>query len=95
MALALVFPMAVGLIHAMHEHDRLACMAKNESHIHRKNLDCDHEHYFIPGGTFDYSDPTSNLVFEYFAPDTFGNTSGKSSTLIANLSLRGPPSINV
>ena len=95
LAFSLVLPMVVGLTHALHEHDQVVCMAENESHFHGQDVDCDHLHYFNPGGVAEQDSTVEKLTSVVDPITNWGNTCPKSSNLIANLSLRGPPMINV
>jgi hypothetical protein len=95
LAFSLVLPMVVGLTHALHEHDQVVCMAENESHIHSEGVDCDHQHYFNPGGVVEQEAAVEKLISVVEPISSWGNPCAKSSNLEFNLSLRGPPAINV
>lgn len=95
LAFSLVFPMIVGLTHALHKHDQVVCMAENESHFHSQGVDCDHQHYFNPGGVVEQYSAVEKLIPLVDPIASWGDPSSKSSNLTANLSLRGPPMINV
>ena len=95
LALSLVLPMIVGLTHAVHEHDQQVCLAETESHIHSQGIDCDHQHYFNPGGVFEHGAPDKKLISKVEPLSSWGETSRKSIHFVSHLSLRGPPSINV
>ncbi len=87
--------MLVGFTHALHEHDQQVCMAQSESHIHSKGIDCDHEHYFNPGGVVDQAIPNEKLISVVKPIAIWGATCSKSINFVSNLSLRGPPKVNV
>lgn len=95
LAFSLVLPMAVGLSHAMHEHDQVVCLAENESHIHGQDIDCDHEHYFNPGAVVAHETTLEKPVSLVDPLQNWGDPCAKTSNYLANLSLRGPPMINV
>ena len=95
LAVAIVFPMAVGFTHALHDHDSQMCMAKNESHIHSQGIDCHHEHYFSPGGNIQFFATDDSLQFDDFVAQRFGATCEKSQTLKTAIGLRAPPMIFV
>ena len=95
LAFSLVFPMVVGLTHALHKHDQVVCMAENESHFHSQGVDCDHQHYFNPGGVVDQDSTVEKLISIVDPISTWGDPCSKSSNFASNLSLRGPPMINV
>lgn len=92
---SLVLPMVVGLSHAMHEHELVVCLAENESHIHSQDIDCDHQHYFNPGGVVEQEITDEKPFSLVDAVKTWGDPCAKTSNYSANLSLRGPPMINV
>jgi hypothetical protein len=95
LAFSLVLPMVVGLTHALHEHDQVICLAENESHIHSQGVDCDHEHYFNPGGVVEQVAPSENLIPGVAPIASWGDPCEKLNNLVPSLSLRGPPMINV
>lgn len=91
----LVFPMLVGFIHALHDHDQIVCLAENESHIHRQGMDCNHLHYFNPGGVLENEAAFEKLISAIDPIASWGNPCAKSKNLVSNLTLRGPPMIHV
>ena len=95
MGLSLVFPMIIGFTHALHEHDQVVCQAENESHIHSQGVDCDNQHYFNPGGVVENDTAIEKLISVVEPIASWGNPCARSSNLGYNLSLRGPPMINV
>ena len=95
LAFGFVFPMIIGFTHALHEHDQQVCLAQNESHIHSKGIDCDHEHYFNPGGVIDQTLASEKLISVVMPIAIWGSTCPKANNFISNLTLRGPPMINV
>ena len=95
LAVSLVLPMLVGFSHALHEHDQVVCLAENESHIHSQGVDCDHQHYFNPGGIVVQEAAVEKLISVVDPIASWGNPCAKSNNLVSNLSLRGPPTINV
>lgn len=95
LAFTLVLPMVVGLTHALHEHDQVICLAENESHIHSQGVDCDHEHYFNPGGVVEQDAPDEKHIPAADSISSWGVPSAKYNNLSSYLTLRGPPMINV
>lgn len=95
LAMGLVFPMLKGLAHAVHEHDSKVCLAQNESHVHSQPTDCDHEHYFNPGGTFNSIDSPEPIEFFFIDSPISGQVCKKQSHPNITLKLRGPPVIHV
>ena len=95
LAISLVFPMIVGFTHALHEHDQVVCLAENESHIHSQDVDCDHQHYFNPGGFVEQEADVEKPISLVDPIASWGNPCTKTSNLVSNLFLRGPPMINV
>jgi hypothetical protein len=95
LAFSLLLPMAVGLSHALHEHDNKVCLAENESHIHSQGVSCEHMHYFNPAGTFDPIDISPLLLFDPIDSRSFEELGKKRNSHFNTFELRGPPSINV
>ena len=87
--------MVVGFTHALHEHDQVVCLAENESHIHSQGVDCEHEHYFNPGGVVEQVAPDEKHIPGADPIASCGVPSTKYNNLLSYQTLRGPPMINV
>ena len=95
LALTLVAPMAVGLVHALHEHENAVCVAENESHVHKQGIDCDHKHFFSPGYIFIPSFVRDAHITYHSTSDALMPPSGASVSDPLVHQLRGPPVVNV
>jgi hypothetical protein len=95
LAFSLLLPMVMSFSHSLHEHDQVVCMAENENHIHTQAFDCDHEHFFSPGGIYDQPTLTRKVNLEHDPNRVFGVISFKYLSFTPTCSLRGPPMINV
>ena len=95
LALSLLTPMGIGVVHALHEHDRFICQATDENHIHSKGFDCEHEHYFHQDGYI------ANLFYEEtpvshnFSRKPIQEEGIEKDSELTQNQLRGPPGINV
>ncbi len=54
-ALIVLLPFVVQTIHAMEGHEHVYCNAKNETHFHKKEIDCQFYHLKITYNSFNFS----------------------------------------
>ena len=95
LAISLLTPLGIGVVHALHEHDRFICQATDENHIHSKGFDCEHEHYFHQNGDLAYDLYEETSVFNKFPPKPIQGAEIVKDSELSQIQLRGPPRINV
>ena len=92
---SLILPMGISVVHAFHQHENITCLAKNESHFHSEEPNCEDLHYFsqtLNVGDIRIEDMSVDRLFvqnEYYSEFTLIHSFSKSYPN------RGPPVIIV
>ena len=89
--LNLVFPIGLGLIHAVDSHRDAACYPEAESHIHQERVDCGFLHVVAPNFHWVATeDPDSTLpCWPEFRPKA--TTPDQNNWVLDSNIRRGPP----
>ena len=95
LAISLLTPMGIGVFHAFHEHDTFICQATDENHIHAKDFDCEHEHYFQQDGDISRFFYEETPVSHNFPSKPIQEEGIEQDSELTQNPLRGPPRINV
>ncbi|QTE23491.1 hypothetical protein [Polaribacter cellanae] len=87
-----LLPIAVNSVHDFLEHEHKVCISKVESHVHKKDIDCN-LHLLKQGNTFLVEHNFEVLLNTVQLEVNFPQYNFKRNHLQLSFSLRGPPSV--